>query len=73
MHCICGHVNKPAVCFLALGCELHVCYNTADRAMARAKARARSRSYAAMYIVYDAGFVRYVGKFLTLSKPQVSP
>ena len=60
--CICACVRaysmkivmrtKPAVCFLALGCELR--YNTADRARARARAKARSRSYAAMYTVYDA-------------------
>ena len=46
--------TKPAVCFLALGCELR--YNTADRARARAKARARSRSYAAMYTSLRCGF-----------------
>ena len=48
--------------FLALGCELR--YNTADRA--RAKARSRSRSYAAMYTVYDVGFVR-ITRLNTLS------
>ena len=50
--------------FLALGCELR--YNTADRARAKARSRSRSRSYAAMYTVYDAGFVR-ITRLNTLS------
>ena len=78
--------TKPAVCFLALGCELR--YNTADRARARARIGVGLGLRLGLGLglgrmplctqVYDAGFVRllFLGAYCRLSpwqRPSIHP